>query len=577
MPLISNSYRELNRRLHAESEVYGAKGQRWATWVYRLIETEKFTTFLDYGCGKGALRTAMLTTPEKHVVAEYDPAVAGKDGEPSPADLVVCADVLEHIEPEHLNSVLRHLASLTKKRLFFSISTREAYKTLDDGRNAHLIVKPESWWRAKLLEHFQIAFVGHGEDMIYGEAFPLPKNVLRMAAHKANDKRRPIGPHWQAMFRQLTSQSAKYNDRFSRIEHIRMWEGIDDELADMQVACNILEYIEDIDAAFSNIVHLSRKGVMITARLSPERSEAAWRTILERRLRISDWHHDPETQSLVAIGSPMVGVQGIKAFGAVADDERWTQVAEHIKQFSGRIAVAPAHERRALVCCYGPSLKAQIDIIKREAALPNVDVISVSGAHDFLIANGIVPTYHVECDPRPHKADNLDVSHPDVTYLIASVAHSKLLDKLPHDQVKLWHVSCAEHTIRLVDKEGESPDTLVSGGGSVGLRSITLLYALGYRDMYFFAMDCSFADDGKTQWAGKHAGKTQDIVEVDCGGRKFYSSPQLATYATNFFETIQKTDDVTYRLYGDGLLQAMCRYYQGVPEIDARVDQSAAA
>jgi hypothetical protein len=43
-----------------------------------------------------------------------------------------------------------------------------AVKVLADGRNAHLIQKPSSWWLEKLIQHFEIlhlqthGVMGHG-------------------------------------------------------------------------------------------------------------------------------------------------------------------------------------------------------------------------------------------------------------------------------------------------------------------------------------------------------------------------------------------------------------------------------
>jgi hypothetical protein len=88
-------------------------------------------------------------------------------------------------------------------------------------------------------------------------------------------------------------------------------------------------------------------------------------------------------------------------------------------------------------------------------------------------------------------------------------------------------------------------------------------------------MDCSFADKGEKQHAGKHAGKLQDACEVLCDQTIFVSSPVLLTYATGFIETIQKVTDLDIRLYGNGLLQAMCRYYQGQGSpITARIENA---
>jgi hypothetical protein len=80
-------------------------------------------------------------------------------GDPSPAQMVCCIDVLEHIEPDKLEDVLDHLEELTEEILFCTVTTAPARKTLSDGRNAHLIVKPMSWWLPKIMERFSVQTV----------------------------------------------------------------------------------------------------------------------------------------------------------------------------------------------------------------------------------------------------------------------------------------------------------------------------------------------------------------------------------------------------------------------------------
>lgn len=148
--LISDAYRQLNRDLHAGG-LYGRKGDKWLATVRDLIDRFQPDTILDYGCGQGALGRE-LGRP----IAEYDPAIEGKESLPEPANLVVCTDVIEHIEPELIDEVLDHLKLLTKKVLFAVISTRPANKFLADGRNAHLIVQPWEWWETKISLRFHI-------------------------------------------------------------------------------------------------------------------------------------------------------------------------------------------------------------------------------------------------------------------------------------------------------------------------------------------------------------------------------------------------------------------------------------
>ncbi len=85
----------------------------------------------------------------------YDPAFL-EYGTPQPAEIACCIDVLEHIEPLYLNSVLQDLKKITKTIGFFTIHTGPAGKTLPDGRSAHIIQKPSSWWLPQICEHFEV-------------------------------------------------------------------------------------------------------------------------------------------------------------------------------------------------------------------------------------------------------------------------------------------------------------------------------------------------------------------------------------------------------------------------------------
>jgi len=147
--LITMGYQDELLGMHAQMKGWGGDGAKHAGVVRELIESLKPKTILDYGCGSGELRKALEGECR---ILEYDPGVKGKEGMPKPVDLVICTDVVEHVEPKMLMGVLRHINLVAEVAAYFTISLRPAKHTLPGGRNAHLIVENASWWLAKLQE-----------------------------------------------------------------------------------------------------------------------------------------------------------------------------------------------------------------------------------------------------------------------------------------------------------------------------------------------------------------------------------------------------------------------------------------
>jgi hypothetical protein len=124
--------------------------------VSAIIEKMGVTHLLDYGCGANCTLARFLKIKQKLTYQAYDPGVPRFSKAPMPAQMVCCIDVLEHIEPDKLESVLDHLVALCEGIVFLTVTTIPAMKTLDDGRNAHLIQEPMQWWLPKLWDRFDL-------------------------------------------------------------------------------------------------------------------------------------------------------------------------------------------------------------------------------------------------------------------------------------------------------------------------------------------------------------------------------------------------------------------------------------
>lgn len=153
----SGEYQKLLRELHERDDSFGA-GKHVLT-VAQLMRTLDITSLSDYGAGKKRLELVLRNEfGLKFDYFPYDPAFP-EYGSAVPADLVCCIEVLEHVEPELIDKVLKELAEITLKWGFFTIHCGNAKKLLADGRNAHLLQQPIPWWLTKISSHFDVQWL----------------------------------------------------------------------------------------------------------------------------------------------------------------------------------------------------------------------------------------------------------------------------------------------------------------------------------------------------------------------------------------------------------------------------------
>lgn len=202
------------------------------------------------------------------------------------------------------------------------------------------------------------------------------------------------------------------------------------------------------------------------------------------------------------------------------------------------------------LACFGPSLKKTWTHV-------GSPLMTVSGAHDFLIAGGFTPDYHVECDPRPHKTEFTKNAVEGVEYLMASWCHPTVWANLNGKNVTVWHPAGERAIYDFVQAQKEL-GAMVGGGSTVGLRALEVGAALGYRRFAIHGMDCSY--EGATRHAGFHPNETERVIEVRVNGREFTTSPQMYEAAREFVELFLKVRaDLEVMLYGDGLLQELVK------------------
>lgn len=240
--------------------------------------------------------------------------------------------------------------------------------------------------------------------------------------------------------------------------------------------------------------------------------------------------------------------------GVVEKDGRgknMTLALEASKENGWKQMVRKSHGDETMsIVCYGPSLKHTWKNIKRP-------IMTVSGAHDFLISRGIIPDYHIDCDPREHKVAMLHPSHK-VKYRMATCCHHSLWKKLAGHDVETWHLHNDVHTEEWV-RENDPGANMLGGGSTAGMRALEVASMLGYRKFEIHGMDCSY-ESAEARHAGPHLGKPQNVVEVKVDDDWYKSSPQMVESAKEVITFIQNFD-CAIAFHGTGLTQSMVQHF----------------
>jgi 2-polyprenyl-3-methyl-5-hydroxy-6-metoxy-1,4-benzoquinol methylase len=155
--------------------------------VYKTIEDNNVKTILDYGCGKAKFHKILFNnkqvpgSPMNVTIEGYDPAVPMYSKKPEKQyDMALCVDVMEHVQEDKVEEVLKDLFSLGKF-VFLTITCYPAQQILLNGKNAHYTIKEPSWWDEKLLPY-------DGRYHIFYQVEPQRSKIVRNPDPVGEDK-----------------------------------------------------------------------------------------------------------------------------------------------------------------------------------------------------------------------------------------------------------------------------------------------------------------------------------------------------------------------------------------------------
>lgn len=205
-----------------------------------------------------------------------------------------------------------------------------------------------------------------------------------------------------------------------------------------------------------------------------------------------------------------------------------------------RFKETPPHKRVAVLVGGGPSLRYCLHEVKARQQ-NGAMVWTMNNTYAYLKANGIQPDAHVFLDSRK---ENVEFLIPDqlVTYYLDARCHPEMFEKAKDCKVVLFDLDAA------------------GTGHTVGMKTLYLAAFSGFRVMYLYGFDSSYAE-GKHHAYEQALNDKENVCEVSCHGRTFLTAPWMAHQADEFQYIAQSLADqgCVISVAGDGLLPHVAR------------------
>jgi len=208
----------------------------------------------------------------------------------------------------------------------------------------------------------------------------------------------------------------------------------------------------------------------------------------------------------------------------------------------------------------GPSVKRHLDDIRRFRW-----VMAAGSSHDYLVAEGIIPTFAVSADAKEETLDYYKTPQKKTQYLIASVSPPALFDRLEEFDTYLWNFN------EQVSPEHYRGERAIGWGCMIGIVCIQMALHLGFQEHHYFGYDCCI-EAGDSHSYPVSDNEKQEIAEAIIpatqeDGTVFMTTTALICQMTHFYGVYRSADAQYLKgyVYGHGMLWDNIR--QSPPEM----------
>lgn len=235
----------------------------------------------------------------------------------------------------------------------------------------------------------------------------------------------------------------------------------------------------------------------------------------------------------------------VELIGTVSNETALAHLNANILPDYDWLDETPAHNRVAIICGSGPSLKRSYDTIRNMDG----DVFACNGAAALLHANRI--TVDNQAILEPHPSISTDFCEHAKRHLMASIVPPEVVQR--SSNVLLWH-PYAPH-IENALKGLKRKFYYIGGGISVSLFCLNIAYTLGYRRLEIFGLDSSY-EDGEFYANGNRASAESVNVHIEYNGKHFVTTFDMKQQVVIFMKLAAMLQQAGCKIhvYGSGLL-----------------------
>lgn len=218
------------------------------------------------------------------------------------------------------------------------------------------------------------------------------------------------------------------------------------------------------------------------------------------------------------------------------------------------------HNGKCAIVGSSPNIAESLDRIKEIKDGEFGIVISINGAHKYLIENGVIPNIHIlfEVDLKSALESTGGPLHKNVIYYICSHCCKNIFEEVKDYKTILWHCYLDLPYYQEYIKDVFPNQILVAGNYCSFFRSLTIAQILGFSDFEIFGCDASLLND-KKYVDGYHSENEEPLIEVYAGSeevnKKFTTTPFLSYQTHQFLNFCDMNRDMRIKVHGNGLMK----------------------